>query len=280
MYNVRIVDLHKIIASEKASLEYLCNKTPVSCPECSHSKSYILNKGRLRCVMRRTDYSPFKNTYFSLVSIPLYKWLAVIKLFELPVSARKAAVEADISYPTALKTFDVIKGAITEELSKKDKKLKGEIEADEAYFGGKSKGNRGRGAGNKVIVFGILERKGKVSVDIVPDVSAETLLQSTVKKVRRGSIVYTDKWKGYDSLMFCGYRHLRIDHKKEFKQGKVYINSIEGFWSFAKERLIKFHGISPRKFLCYIKEQEWRYNNREKDLFELIVNYMLGTPRL
>ena len=104
----------------------------------------------------------------------------------------------------------------------------------------------------------ILERRGKVSVSIIGDVSAESLMTETIKKVRRGSIVYTDKWRGYDSLMFCGYKHLNIDHSHRFKQGKVYINGIEGFWSFAKERLIKHHGISKKKFLYYIKEMEWR----------------------
>ena len=34
------------------------------------------------------------------------------------------------------------------------------------------------------------------------------MLSLTVKKVRRGSIVYTDRYKDYDALMFCGYRHL------------------------------------------------------------------------
>jgi len=87
-------------------------------------------------------------------------------------------------------------------------------------------------------------------------------MTETVKRVRRGSIVYTDKWRGYDSLTFCGYNHLNIEHRYKFKQGKVYINGIEGFWSFAKERLIKHHGISRKKFLYYIKEMEWRYNNR------------------
>jgi transposase len=76
--------------------------------------------------------------------------------------------------------------------------------------------------------------------------------------------------------MFCGYRHLNIDHRYKFKQGNVYINGIEVFWSFAKERLMKHYGISKEKFLYYIKEMEWRYNNREKDLFrdlgEVIVN--------
>ncbi|MEM3099693.1 MAG: transposase [Nitrososphaerales archaeon] len=64
-----------------------------------------------------------------------------------------------------------------------------------------------------------------------------------------------------------------IDHKYKFKSGKVYINGIEGLWSFAKERLIKHHGISPRKFLLYIKEMEWRYNHRyeEDNIFMLLV---------
>jgi len=60
------------------------------------------------------------------------------------------------------------------------------------------------------------------------------LLGQTVKKVRKGSIGYTDKWRGYDSLMFSGYKHMAIDHQKRFANGKVYINGIEGFWSFAK----------------------------------------------
>jgi transposase len=78
--------------------------------------------------------------------------------------------------------------------------LKGEIELNESYFGSKRKRNRGRGAAGKTIVFGILERGGKVSVDVVKYVSVETLMQETVKKMRRGSIVYTDKWRSYDSI--------------------------------------------------------------------------------
>jgi len=66
-------------------------------------------------------------------------------------------------------------------------------------------------------------------VNVVPNVTAETLLGLTVKKVRRGSVVYTDKFKSYDSLMFGGYRHLKLDHGKYFFSGKVYINGMEGF---------------------------------------------------
>ena len=41
-------------------------------------------------------------------------------------------------------------------------KLKGEIELDEAYFGGKRKGKRGRAAAGKSVAFGLLERDGRV----------------------------------------------------------------------------------------------------------------------
>lgn len=157
------------------------------------------------------------------------KWLYLIKLFELSISAKNASRELDLSYKTALNGFNLIRKAIVEELANFDNILKGEIEADESYFGGKMKGKRGRGAGHKTIVFGILERGGKVSVSIVKEVEAESLTTETVKRVKRGSIVYTDKWRGYDSLMFCGFRHLSIDHSFKFKQGKVYINGIEGF---------------------------------------------------
>ena len=273
------MDLHQLISScrsETDAFNYLFEKKKeqigIACPSCKGQEYYFMSSGRLRCSSCKKDYNPFADTCFSRLRISCVSWLLLIKLFELEVSARKSSIHLGLSYPTTLKGFDILRSAILRELSRSDDVLRGEIEADESYFGGKRKGKRGRGAGGKTIVFGILERGGKVAVNIIKDVSAETLINETVTKVRRGSIVYTDKWKGYDSLMFCGYRHLNIDHGFKFKQGKVCINEVEGFWSFAKERLIKHHGISKNKFMFYIKEMEWRYNNRSKNLFDLLVN--------
>jgi transposase len=74
--------------------------------------------------------------------------------------------------------------------------------------------------------------------------------------------------------MFCGYRHLKIDHSVRFVQGKVYINTFEGLWAFAKERLIKFHGVSKKYFPLYLKEMEFRYNHRNEDIFEFLAQYL------
>jgi len=153
--------------------------------------------------------------------------------------------------------------------------LTGEIELDESNFGGRRKDNRGRRVFTKVPVFGIRERDGIARVEVVHDVTAETLLGMTLKMVRRGAIVYTDRFQSYDALMYCGYRHLKVDHQKRFSNGKVYINGLEGFWSYAKERLIKHHGVSKGKFLLYLKEMEFRYNHRKTKIFPLLARCLV-----
>jgi transposase len=64
---------------------------------------------------------------------------------------------------------------------------------------------------------------------------------------------------------------MRIDHGKRFVNGRVYINGIEGFWSFAKQRLMKYHDVNSKKFPFYLKELEFRYNHRHNDLYGGVV---------
>lgn len=239
------------------------------CPRCNSRKLWKLDSGKRRCSRCRYTFNEFSGRWLNLSRISCQNWLRILKLFELEISANKIASQLALPYNTVHRAVMIIRHAILCNADDADLLLGGEVELDESYFGGKRKGKRGRGASGKTPVFGILERKGTVKVEIVPNVRAETLLGITVKKVRRGSVVYTDRYQSYDSLMFCGYRHLSVDHKKYFSRGKVYINGLEGFWSWAKERLIKHHGISPKWFPFYLKELEFRYNHRNEDIYEL-----------
>mgnify|MGYP000908509388 CR=1 FL=1 len=76
--------------------------------------------------------------------------------------------------------------------------------------------------------------------------------------------------KLYD-LVSYGFRHKRIDHGKRSANVKVYINWIKRFWSFAMERLMKFYGVDPARFPFYLKELEFRYNYRDVDLLDRLV---------
>ena len=244
------------------------------CSRCRSCDIYKIADSRYRCRHCGNRFHDFSGRWINNVHIPCTQWLWIIKLFEIELSARRIAEQVGLSYPTVLKAVNTIRMAILAHASNASELLSGEVEMDGSYFGGRRKVPRGRGAANKVPVFGILERNGVVKVEVLKDVTAQTLLDLTIKTVRRGSIVYTDKFRSYDSLMFCGYRYIKVDHQKYFASGKVYINGVEGFWSFAKQRLIKFHGISREKFPLYLKEMAFRYNNRDADIFKLIAQYL------
>ena len=237
--------------------------------------------GKRRCSKCRHTFHDFSGRWINHGRLSCIQWLSLLKLFELEQSVRKISEQMNLAYNTVYTAIETIRYSILAHAEDAFDLLGGEIELDESYFGGRRKGNRGRGAAGKVPVFGVLERQGKVRVTVVPDVSAKTLIGLTVKTVRRGSIVYTDKFRSYDSLMFCGYRHLKVDHNKRFSSGKVYINGLEGFWSWAKEKIIKHHGVSKEKFPLYLKELEFRYNNRHTDIFENVADYMCDlVPKL
>ena len=151
-----------------------------------------------------------------------------ITLFELDTSVRESAKQLGLAYNTVYHIHQVLRHAIF--IAESDNgSFSGETGMDESYFGGRRKGNRGRGAAGKVPVFGILERGGKVKVEVVHDVKGDTLLELAIKKVRRVSLIYTDRFRRYNGLVSYGFKHRRIDHGKRFANGKVYFNGIEGF---------------------------------------------------
>ena len=231
-----------------------------SCIFCNKYGLYKLADKRVKCKHCGKRYSLSK----------LKKDMLILYYFYLEISARKTAKELKLNYKTIQDRFMKFRKLIAVSCNQEEKKLNGEIEIDESYFGGKRKGNRGRGANNKTIVFGILERKGKIYTKIVENVSAETLMNEIQNKTSKGSVFYTDGWKSYASLEQYG-KHNIINHDEdEFVKGINHINGIESFWSFAKERFHKYHGIDKINYPFYLKEMEFRFNHRNESIFNLL----------
>ena len=157
----------------------------------------------------------------------------------------------------------------------------GDLEADESYFGPRRvRGRRGRGAGGKTIVFGLLKRDDQVYTEIVPNATKAALQAVIRRKASLESVLHTDKWRGYDGLVDLGYeRHRRVNHgENEFALGPNHINGIESFWSFAKGRLAKFHGVKRDTFPLHLKETEFRFNQRKKNLYKVLLSLLRKEP--
>ena len=95
--------------------------------------------------------------------------MRLVEHFVAETTARTAADLVGVNKATAAlfyrKIREVIARRMLEELP-----FSGEVEVDESYFGGARKGKRGRGAGGKVPVFGILKRSGKVYTILIDDI--------------------------------------------------------------------------------------------------------------
>ncbi|WP_338098268.1 IS1595 family transposase [Methanolapillus ohkumae] len=225
-----------------------------------------------------------KNKYVYRSKISEAKFRQIVRLFALDLDATQISQIVGLSRVTINRYLMAIRERIAK-FCESESPFQGDIEVeyevDESYFGPKRvKGKRGRGAGNKTIVFGLIKRNGKVYTEIVPDCSKSTLQSIIRGKVDTNSVIYSDKWHGYDGLVDLGYgKHYRVDHgKDEFVNGKSHINGIEGFWGFSKIRMSKHRGINKKYFYLYLKECEFRYNFRDENLYLLILKIVRINP--
>ena len=85
------------------------------------------SRNQLRCKICKKDFKAFSNSKFPLVKISYSKWLVLIKLFELSLSAKTASGQMQLNYKTTLKAFDTIRYSILEELAKTDRVLKAKL---------------------------------------------------------------------------------------------------------------------------------------------------------
>lgn len=186
----------------------------------------------------------------------------LIEHFVAGTTARCAAPLVGVHRNTAAYYFQRLRELIAQHTEAAAyEAFSGEVEVDESYFGETRKGKRGRGAAGKVPVFGLLKRGGKIYTQIIKDAKSTTLVPVIERKVIPDSIVYSDCWKGYNTLDVTDFKHYRINHSKLFADKRNHINGIENFWNQAKRHLRKFNGIPKESFWLFLKECEWRFNN-------------------
>lgn len=209
----------------------------------------------------------------------LRREIAIIKGFYQQVPAYRLATDLEVDTKVISRVYQRLREVLyhVSELEGRQSKLSGEIELDEAYFGGHRKGKRGRGAAGKRIVFGLLERDGRVYTKVVENVTAPVLMEHIRARTRKGSVYYTDAFNGYRSLRRYG-KHHTVTHTRHLvdRRTRNHINGIEGFWSFAKHILYNYRGVSKYHFPMYLKEIEYRFNHRDDNLFKLFLKNFFG----
>ena len=157
--------------------------------------------------------------------------------------------------------------------------MKGTIEADETYVGGKSRRiGQQTGWENKTPVVALVRRNGNVRSFVVPTVSAQTLKEVLLENVNPLSHLMTDELTGYEKVGERFASHQTVVHSKyEYVRGDVYVNTAEGYFSLLKRGINGvFHHVSKEHLPRYLAEFDFRYNRRKITDHERTVSAIAG----
>ena len=229
-------------ASEAACRAYLTQLRWPSgfvCPRCRGTKAWPARGVLWHCAACGRQTSVTAGTIFHKTRTPLSSWFwAIYRMShdKKGISAMQLAKEVGVSYPTAWLMLHKIRKAMSER--DQGYRLSGLVEVDEGYVGGEEhgEGRRGRGkAGvrNKSVVAVAVERRGAgkpgqkpvpgfAALEVIPDASAETMEKFLTAKVRAGSHILSDGWRGYRRLKQKGFEHTATPISTQDEQRTVF----------------------------------------------------------
>lgn len=287
-YRMDLVKLIEHFQSEDACREYLDGlRWPegVACLRCgSKSVSRIQERDQYDCNSCRYQFSVTSGTVLHDTHLPLWKWfLTAYMMIEAKkgVSALQIKRTINVSYKTAWYLCHRIRAAMTEG---NPEPLKGTVEADETYVGGKVRGKGRRYTGNKALVVGIIEREGPVRLQVVGRADRKTLHEFIKGNIApETEAIYTDEWPAYRGIGDADTIHDTVNHSaEEWVHGKVHTNTVENVWSLLKRSIIgSYHKVSMKHLDAYLDELEWRFNNRKNPyLFRDTLLRLIGAENL
>ena len=266
-----ITEFQRRFAAEEACVEYLIqSRWPdgFSCPDCACRDAYWLPKRRLyQCKNcgRQTSVTAGTVMHRSRQPLPTWFWAAYFVTTHTPgMSALQFARQAGIAnYETVFMMLHKLRAAMVRQGREK---LRGEIEVDESYVGGREAGPGGRGARGTAIVAAAVEVRGeharRLRLRLISNVSGEILEKFVSEMVESGSNVKTDGWAGYNGLAGLGYRHEAVSEGTPENAAKV-LPHVHRVFSNLKSWLIgTHHGVSKQHLPAYLNEYVFRFNRR------------------
>lgn len=274
-----ILEFQKEFSTEDKCREYLeqqrWNGTP-ACPFCGSLNVHRFPNGKIfKCREKqcRSKFSVTVGTIYENTKIPLSKWFLatyILAVHSKGISSLQLSTWLGVTQKTAWHLNHRIRVMLTD---KAPELLEGIVELDETYVGGSlknihaSKKEKLKGLDNKTMVFGAIQRQGKVRVKVIPQTNIENISKAIEDFVAIGSTMVTDEHHAYNQVGLK-YNHRKVNHRsKEYVRKEdilVHTNNIEGYWNILKKQIDGIHhSVSPKHLQRYCDESAFRFNHKK-----------------
>jgi ribosomal protein L37AE/L43A/transposase-like protein len=274
-----ILEFQKEFSTEEKCREYLeqqrWNGTP-ACPFCGSLNVCRFSNGKIfKCREKqcRQKFSVTVGTIYENTKIPLAKWFLatyILAVHSKGISSLQLATWLGVTQKTAWHLNHRIRKMLS---NNAPELLDGICEVDESYIGGKesnkhaSKRTVKGGVGNKIMVLGAVQRKGKVKTKVIAQTNIENITKAIQEFIAPNSIMVTDEHHAYNRVHEL-YEHKTVNHRDKeyvrYEEIPVHTNNIEGYWNILKRQINGIHhSVSAKHLQRYCDESAFRYNNRE-----------------
>ena len=231
-----------------------------------HKVHHVKNEGK-NYTVKDVKVSIRENSWI------LDAWLSLELIFELiylwihKMTNAEIEHELRISHQTIIEWTSFFREVCINDVLHCSQPIGVEAEIDESKFGKRKyhKGCRVEGQW----VFRGCEKYNKSKIFMIPvsKRDCKTLIPIIQKWILPRSIIHSDCWKAYNQLQQLGYKHVTVNHSKEFynESNAACTNAIESDWRHAKCAMPKY-GIHKGMHAGYLAEFLWfqKYDGHDK----------------
>lgn len=272
-----LYDLQAAFPDEQSCIDHVRSirwKDGEFCPHCGKTRIYhFSDRQNFKCGDCRQRFSIKVGTIFHDTKLPLRKWfMAIWMITNHPKGIASTTLAKDLGVTQKTAWFVLHRIRHAARTKSFNSPLKGIVEVDETYVGGKARNKhidqRGKGVtggADKAVVAGVVERDGEAVAKVVQNTRTETLTQFVRETVSPDAeMVVTDQLSSYRHLG-REYRHAVVNHAQgEYVNGTAHTQTVESMWALLKRQIIGIHHwVSPKHLGQYVQEMTWRFNRRD-----------------
>jgi transposase len=268
-YGIR--ELRRDFGTEKACLEFIFDSLHTRKCSCGGNYSLRIRRRKFQCSKCRFQIAPTAETIFHKSSTPLVLWFHALMMFsnaKSGISAKQLEHQLAVTYKCAWRMLAIIRKVLPQEKTL----LKGDVETDGAYFGGRKKAGKDnkylrQAFQAKSVVLGAKERGGNMRALLVPNMKAEVVTRFIKENVEQSGIrLMTDGSRSLQRFQNTHNQHFVDHHRGEYVRGDIHINGMENFWSHTKRSITGTYKVISKKHVqSYLDGFVFHHNNRYND---------------